>query len=78
MTGPASNAHDKLERALDIIRRAARAGQPLTNEQLRARMGGGRNIAEKYVRRLRDQGLVELDRSCTPMVIKPVAEVRAS
>jgi hypothetical protein len=70
MTGRLPFISDPLTRTLDLITRAARAGQCLTYDQLNARLGGG-NVVEKYARELADQKLVVIDRSCRPYLLKP-------
>lgn len=70
VTGPARNLPHAQSTALDLICRAARAGSPLTHEQLRIRMDDRANV-EKHTRHLREQGLVTLDRTVCPPLLRP-------
>lgn len=77
MTGRPPFLPDPLTRTLDVVTRAARAGQALTLDQINSRLCRGPKVIDKYVRELAEQGLVEIDKSSRPYLVKPVREVRA-
>jgi hypothetical protein len=77
MTGRAPFDPNPLGKTLDVVTRAARAGQALTYGQLNERLGGTKKVIEKYVRALAEQNLVVIDQSCRPYLIRPAPEARA-
>lgn len=66
---------DHLSRTLQLVQRATKAGSALTYGQLRARLGykSERQVI-RAVSELCDRGLVSLDTSIRPTLVRPTAE----
>lgn len=73
---PATQLPDNLSRTLNLIERAAKAGSALTYDQLRLRLGHANNgTTIRFVKHLRERGLVILDNSTRPTVVMPARKV---